>query len=556
MEPAGDAGRFFGEPDGGIDMKRFVELFEALDRTTKTNAKVAALVAYFREAEPADAAWAVYFLTGQRLKRLVGTRELREWTGEFSGLSAWLVEDSYEHVGDLAETMTLLVPEPDTPPDDLPSLHRMVEEEIRPLGKMTDDARRAAVSEQWRRLPGTARFLYNKLITGALRVGVSKRLVTRALAELAGVDPGLTAHRLMGDWQPKPENFRRLLAGEGEGGQDHATPYPFFLASPLQAAPETLGPPREWRAEWKWDGIRAQLIRRAGETILWSRGEERLDGRFPEIEQAAANLPDGTVIDGEVMAWQSDAHADRPLPFSMLQTRIGRKKPGAKTLETTPAVLLAFDLLEADGRDLRDRSLHQRLEMLSGVVDLAGDAIRASEPVAFERWDALPELRASSRERGVEGLMLKRTDSPYRVGRKRGDWWKWKVDPYTFDGVLLYAQPGHGRRSGLFTDYTFAVHSGRDLVPVAKAYSGLKQTEIDELDRWIRSHTRERFGPVRSVEPVHVFELAFEGIARSGRHKSGVALRFPRIHRWRRDLKVEDADRLEDLERLLGKSPI
>ena len=532
-------------------MKRFVELFEALDRTTKTNAKVSALVAYFRDAEPEDAAWAVYFLTGQRLKRLVGTRELRAWTGEFSGLPAWLVEDSYEHVGDLAETMALLVPEPGTPLDDLPALHDMVENHIRPLGKMSDDARRTAVSAQWRRLPGTARFLYNKLITGALRVGVSKRLVTRALAELAGVDPGLTAHRLMGDWQPTPENFRRLLAREGEGGHDHATPYPFFLASPLEAEPSTLGPAADWHAEWKWDGIRAQLIRRAGESILWSRGEERLDGRFPEIEQAAENLPDGTVIDGEIMAWQSGADGG-PLPFSVLQTRIGRTKPGAKTLASAPAVLLAFDLLEFEGRDLRAQPLHRRLDLMSEAAASGGDAIRVSERVSFAHWDELPALRASSRERGVEGLMLKRSGSIYQVGRKRGDWWKWKVDPYTFDGVLLYAQPGHGRRSGLFTDYTFAVHSGNDLVPVAKAYSGLKQDEIDELDRWIRAHTRERFGPVRSVEPVQVFELAFEGIARSSRHKSGIALRFPRIHRWRRDLGVADADRLADLERLLG----
>ena len=541
-------------------MKAFVELFEALDRTTKTNAKVAALVEYFRETEPADAAWAVYFLTGQRLKRLVGTRELREWTAEFAGLPLWLVEDSYQHVGDLAETMALLAPEPETALDELPSLGRLIETQIRPLAGMDDAARRIAVFGQWRRLPGTARFLYNKMITGALRVGVSKRLVTRALAELAGVDSGLTAHRLMGDWQPTAENYQRLLAGQGESAHDHATPYPFFLASPLEAEPATLGSADQWRAEWKWDGIRAQLIRRGGETILWSRGEERLDGRFPEIERAADALADGTVIDGEIMAWRdprseggNDGGDDGgPLPFSTLQTRIGRRKPGAKTLAAAPTVLLAFDLLELEGRDMRATPLRERVCALGGVVQTAGAEIRASEAVGFRRWDALPELRSSSRERGVEGLMLKHVDSAYQVGRKRGDWWKWKVEPYTFDGVLLYAQPGHGRRSGLFTDYTFAVHSGNDLVPVAKAYSGLKQEEIDELDRWIRSNTRERFGPVRSVEPVHVFELAFEGIARSGRHKSGVALRFPRIHRWRRDLKVDDADRLEDLERLLA----
>jgi DNA ligase-1 len=528
-------------------MKRFVALFEALDRTTATNAKLAALADYFRDAEPADAAWAVYFLTGRRLKRLVGTRELRQWTAEYAGLPPWLVEESYEHVGDLAETMALLTPEPEAGSGRLPPLHRIVEDEIRPLAGLDDDQRRARVQAQWRRLPGTARFLFNKLITGSLRVGVSKRLVTRALADVAGVDPGLIAHRLMGDWTPAPERFHALVAPEGADEDDQGRPYPFFLASPLEAGPESLGEAGAWHAEWKWDGIRAQLIRRGGAHYLWSRGEELLNGRFPEIEDAAAALPDGTVLDGEIMAWRGG----EPLPFSVLQTRIGRKQVGRRTMEKAPTVLLAFDLLEHRGEDLRRRPLVDRRERLGELVATAGDGIRLSPPVEFGDWRSLPALRASSRERGVEGLMLKRLDSPYRVGRTRGDWWKWKVEPYTFDGVLLYAQPGHGRRSNLFTDYTFAVRHGDELVPVAKAYSGLNQQEIDELDRWIRAHTRERFGPVRSVEPVHVFELAFEGIARSGRHKSGIALRFPRIHRWRRDLGVDDADRLEDLERLL-----
>ncbi|NKI34627.1 ATP-dependent DNA ligase [Wenzhouxiangella sp. XN79A] len=530
-------------------MKRFVAMFRALDGTTGTNAKVAALTAYFRDAEPRDAAWAVYFLTGQRLKRLVTTRELREWTAEHAGLPLWLVEESYEHVGDLAETMTLLTPEPESRDVELPPLHALVERVVRPLGGLDDDARREAVTAQWAALPETARFLFNKLITGALRVGVSKRLVTRALAELAGVEPGLVAHRLMGQWQPTAENFCALVAGEGADGPAPATPYPFFLASPLDDPPSALGEPGDWRAEWKWDGIRAQLIRRAGEHFLWSRGEELLNGRFPEIESAAEALPNGTVLDGEIMAW--DDRADRPLPFSVLQTRIGRKKPGPKTLARAPCTLLVFDLLEHGGEDLRARPLSERRALMRELIEPLGSGIRSPDDVVFDDWNALPELRASSRERGVEGLMLKRAESPYRVGRTRGDWWKWKIEPYTFDGVLLYAQPGHGRRSNLFTDYTFAVHGPDGLVPVAKAYSGLNQKEIDELDRWIRQHTKERFGPVRSVEPVQVFELAFEGIARSSRHKSGLALRFPRIHRWRRDLDIAGADRLEDLERLL-----
>ncbi|TVQ34892.1 MAG: ATP-dependent DNA ligase [Wenzhouxiangella sp.] len=529
-------------------MKRFAALFDRLDRTTATNAKLAALVDYFDNTPPADAAWAVRFLIGRRLKRLVNTRELREWTVAASGLPAWLVEDSYEHVGDLAETMHLLLPEP--PAHELsPPLHELVAKQIQPLRQLDDDTRKDQVMALWSRMAGTERFLLNKILTGGFRVGVSKRLVTRALAEVAGVDSSLIAHRLMGRWQATPEFFQRLVAPASEEDFDLATPYPFFLASPLAEDPNSLGTPANWQAEWKWDGIRAQLIRRGGQTFVWSRGEELMEGRFPEVEAAAEGLPDGSVLDGEIMAW----HAGQPLPFAVLQKRIGRKKPGPKTLKDAPVAFLAYDCLEHNGKDQRDRPLLERMSALDGVLATANGLLR-SEAIKFNEWEALPELQAQSRERGVEGIMLKRLDSPYQIGRKRGDWWKWKVEPYTFDGVLIYAQPGHGRRSGLFTDYTFAVHDGKQLVPVAKAYSGLTQAEIDRLDRWIRAHTLERFGPVRSVEPLQVFELAFEGIQASPRHKSGIAMRFPRIHRWREDLAVSDADSLSDLKKLLPDS--
>ncbi len=526
-------------------MKAFAELFDRLDRTTATNAKLAALVDYFRSVEPADAAWAVNFLTGKRLKRLVNTRELREWTALATGLPAWLIEDSYEQVGDLAETMPLLLP-PGSGRASALGLAGLVENRITPLRDLDDEARRDAVMRLWQELDGSERFLFNKLLTGGFRVGVSKRLVTRALAEVAGVDSTLIAHRLMGRWQPTARAFQALIAPASEDDLDTATPYPFFLASPLEEGPGSLGDPADWQAEWKWDGIRAQLIRRGGQTWIWSRGEELMEGRFPEIEAAAEALPDGVVLDGEILAWRDD----RPLPFAVLQKRIGRKKPGAATLAKAPVAFLAYDCLEWNGQDARETPLFQRLQHLDQALAAAAGLLR-SAAVDFQRWTELDTCREGSRERGVEGLMLKRLSSPYRVGRTRGDWWKWKVEPFTFDGVLIYAQPGHGRRSGLFTDYTFAVHAGDELVPVAKAYSGLTQDEIDRLDRWIRNHTRERFGPVRSVDPVHVFELAFEGIQSSPRHKSGIALRFPRIHRWREDLSVGDADRLEDLKRLL-----
>jgi len=527
-------------------VKDFAALFDRLDRTTGTNAKLAALADYFRQARPGDAAWAVHFLTGRRLKRLVNTRELREWTAEASGLELWLIEESYEHVGDLAETMHLLLPPASRNPPNS-TLAELIESVIQPLARLDDEARKQAVQGLWACFDGSERFLINKLLTGGFRVGVSRRLVTRALAEVAGVDSSLIAHRLMGKWTPSADFFRKLIASRTDADFEQSTPYPFFLASPLEAEPETLGAPEDWQAEWKWDGIRAQLIRRGGRTWIWSRGEEHMDGRFPELEAAAESLPDGTVLDGEILAWRGDG----PLPFSVLQTRIGRKKPGKVTLEKAPVALLAYDCLEFAGEDLRDQPLNHRLQALEDALSGASAPLERSPAVAFDRWDELPAQRDRSRERLVEGLMLKRLDSRYQVGRRRGDWWKWKVEPYTFDGVLIYAQPGHGRRSNLFTDYTFAVHHDGELVPVAKAYSGLTQKEIDRLDRWIRANTKERFGPVRSVEPVHVFELAFEGIAASPRHKSGIAMRFPRIHRWREDLSIADADSLDDLKRLL-----
>lgn len=529
-------------------MKAFADLYRQLDGTTSTNRKLAALADYFRSAPAADAAWAVYFLSGNRLKRLINTRLLREWLAQLTGYPAWLVEETYQHVGDLAETLALLLDEPADDDEALP-LHQWIEQRLRPLARLDDEAKRERVVGWWRRVPVDQRFVLNKLMTGAFRVGVSRRLVTRALADVAELDAALIAHRLMGDWQPTETNYHQLLDPD-PGSTSKRLPYPFFLASPLEQAAEELGSVSDWSAEWKWDGIRAQLIRRGEILALWSRGEEALDGRFPEIEKPAEALPAGTVLDGEILAWRDG----EPLPFNILQQRIGRKKVGPTTLAKAPTALLIYDLLEADGRDLREQPFSERRERLERIIhDLPEDSsgLYLSPVVEAQSWQALAAVRDESRDRGVEGLILKRRSSPYRVGRVRGDWWKWKVDPYTIDAVLLYAQPGHGRRANLLTDYTFAVWRGEDLVPIAKAYSGLSNPEIDQLDKWIRRHTRERFGPVRSVEPSHVFELAFEGINRSSRHKSGVALRFPRIHRWRTDLAISDADRIEDLERLL-----
>ncbi|MFC0679305.1 ATP-dependent DNA ligase [Lysobacter korlensis] len=528
-------------------MRRFAALYRELDRSTATLDKRAALIAYFRSAPPEDAVWALWLLSGGKLARIATTRELRQWLGEVTGTPEWLVEDCHAHVGDLAETLTLLLDDPPVPEDDVP-LREWIERRLLPYAGRDVPLRREAVVNGWRQLRFDERFVFNKMLTGALRVGVSQRLVQQALAEMSGVDIARIAQRMLGAWTPSP-GFLRDLLSEGELATDRQQPYPFFLASPLETGPESLGAVEDWLLEWKWDGIRLQLIRRSGEVALWSRGEERLDGRFPEIEAAAATLPRDCVIDGELLGWRGSE--PQPLPFTALQTRIQRRKPGPKTLADTPVQALAYDLLELDGEDLRERPLAERRAALARLLEAhASPIIRVSPQVAAASWEEAAALRENSRAQGVEGLMIKRAASPYQSGRRRGDWWKWKIDPLTIDAVLVYAQSGSGRRSTLFTDYTFALWNGDVLVPVAKAYSGLDDKEILTLDRWIRAHTVERFGPVRSVEPVHVFELGFEAVNRSTRHKSGIAVRFPRILRWRHDKPVAEADRVDTLRAL------
>lgn len=528
-------------------MQRFADLYDALDATTSTRAKVEAMVGFFRTTPPADAAWALHLLMGNRLKRLLPPRLIAGWALERAGQPDWLFEESYAAVGDFAETIALLLDPGERGGPDVP-LHTWIEERLLPLKSADPQVQRQKVLGYWDALDRRELFLFNKLVTGELRVGVSATLVLRAIAELTGLDPAVVAHRVMGAWEPSAEAFLQLIAPEVEG-VEQSRPYPFHLASPLEGPPEALGPRSEWLVEWKWDGIRGQLIRRQGQTFLWSRGEELITPRFPEVSQMAESLPDGCVLDGEVLAFERG----RPLPFSVLQRRIGRQKISPSILAEAPAAFVAYDLLELAGADLRALPLRERRARLEALVGGRHPRLSLSEPVASQDWAALAALRASSRERGVEGLMLKRLDSPYRVGRRKGEWWKWKVDPYAVDAVLVYAQPGNGRRANLLTDYTFAVWDGEELLPVAKAYSGLSDEEIAEADRWIRAHTQARFGPVRQVEPTQVFELHFEGIAESARHKSGVAVRFPRIARWRTDKPAREADTLQTLRALISR---
>lgn len=525
-------------------MRRFAALYLALDATASLKRKQALLVAYFRETPPEDAAWGLWLLLGHRLKRTVGAAQLRAAVTRLSGLPPEVVEASYAQVGDLAETLALLTDDgrPRT------STERGLAEwiaELQQLAGAPEGTAETLLQRVWTTLPFAEAYLFNKLLTGALRVGVSRGLAARALAEAAGLSEAVVARRLAGDWRPSAAAFLALQAPQ-TGDLDPAQPYPFALASALESEPETLGPAADHAAEWKWDGIRAQLLRRAGEVHLWSRGEELLDGRFPEIEDAARALPDGCVLDGEILAW----NADGVMPFAVLQRRIGRKRPGPKSLRESPVRFLAYDLLEVKGEDLRERPLRERRAALERLL-AAAPALMPSPLLTESQWSGLAAHREQARERGTEGLMLKRWDAPYPLGRRRGAWWKWKLDPRHVDAVLLYAQAGHGRRANLYTDYTLGVWEGETLVPVTKAYSGLSDAELSEMDRWIRRHTVERFGPVRSVAPEQVFEIAFEGLQESPRHKSGIALRFPRIARWRRDKTAAQADTLESLKAML-----
>jgi DNA ligase-1 len=572
-------------------MKHFARLFAELDGTTSTKAKVEALQRYFARTTAPDAAWAVYFLAGGKPRQVVKTATLRTLACEAAGIEDWLFEECYQAVGDLAETIAYVLPLQATESD--LGLADWVENRLLPLRGLPEDEVARRVRGYWQELDAQGRFLLVKLVGGGFRVGVSKLLVQRALAAHSGIDAKRIAQRMMGYMDakvmPSALKYEALLAdATGDAGdvRDAGQPYPFFLAhqldTPLDGLDAKLGPVGDWQVEWKYDGIRGQVVKRAGQVWLWSRGEELVTERFPEIVALAQPLPDGTVLDGEILVWAADtedpeAAAGKPASFALLQQRIGRKTLGKKILADAPVTFMAYDLLELGGEDLRGQPQHLRRELLEQL--LAGTSLKLSPVERLPSWEAFETLRSESRQRGVEGFMLKRLDAAYGTGRTKADglWWKWKIAPMTVDCVLIYAQAGHGRRASLYTDYTFAVWNraprdaaeaaavvkaiekrepaqpdGLQLVAFAKAYSGLTDEEFKYIDSVIRKTTLEKFGPVRSVRPSLVFELGFEGINRSPRHKSGIAVRFPRMLRIRDDKPLHEADTLDTLKVLLN----
>ncbi|MGL5891010.1 MAG: ATP-dependent DNA ligase [Bacteroidia bacterium] len=527
-------------------MKQFAALIEKLDSTNKTSEKTDALVNYFASAPHEDCLRAVALLSGRKPKSIVRSSLLRLWAAEAAGINDWLFEESYSVVGDMAETVALLLPHRKS--ENTETLEAFMQQLIR-LRAADDEEKKTFIINCWNRFDYYEKFVFNKLITGGFRIGVAQQLVVRALAKVLNTNEASVTHRLMGNWQPEETSFEKLLLSENTGDR-LSQPYPFCLAYSLDVSFDELGEPDNWQAEWKWDGIRGQIIKRGDELFVWSRGEELVTDMFPEFAELHTLLPQGIVIDGEIIPWKDG----KPLPFHVMQQRNGRKNITPKILKEAPIVFLAYDLLEFEGKDLRNDSLISRREKLETIVNenANSNTLKLSPQLSFSSWNELTELRTNSRDELSEGLMLKRKDSVYETGRKRGSWWKWKVDPLTVDAVLIYAQRGHGRRANLYTDYTFAVWDGDNLVPFAKAYSGLTDAEIKEVDAFVKRNTVDKFGPVRSVKAELVFELAFEGINPSPRHKSGIALRFPRMSRWRKDKTVRDADTLETLRALLN----
>jgi len=526
-------------------VKQFAELVNILGTSTKTNDKLDALSVYFATANDKDKVWVIAIFSGRRPKRAVNSTQLWTWCNELVGLPDWLFEESYHVVGDLAETIALLLPETSSGAASHP-LHHYLETLIS-IEKESEMIRKQFIVSSWQAMTQIERFVFNKLITGGFRIGVSQKTMVNALAKTINLDASVIAHRISGNWDPLTTSFSDLLS-EYSLSSDHSKPYPFYLAYALEDELTALGEPHEWQAEWKWDGIRGELIKRNNEIFVWSRGEELMTEKFPEYFLLKDILPNGIVLDGEIIPSMNGI----PLPFALLQTRIGRKNVTKKNLQETPITFFAYDLLEYEGNDIRESMLTERRILLEKIVaQTKHPALLLSPVINFSTWAELTNLRMQSRNMGSEGIMLKRKNSTYQVGRKRGDWWKWKIDPLVIDAVMIYAQKGHGRRSNLYTDYTFAVKDGDKLVSFTKAYSGLTDKEFAEVDSFVKRNAIEKFGPVRTVKPELVFEIAFEGIAASNRHKSGVALRFPRINRWRKDKRPEEINTLDDLKQML-----
>lgn len=525
-------------------MKTFASLVHALDSTNKTNQKMEAIHHFLEVAEDKDKLWFLALFSGRRPKRGVSTTLLREWVKEITSIPDWLFQESYASVGDLGETISLLLPPPIGYMDF--SLAEWMDK-IHNLSRYDESQKKEFILQVWANLPHQERFIFNKLLGGSFRLGVSTKGLINAISSYYNLEASAVSHSIMGEWTVENSSFEELIHGQYVDS-NLSKPYPFCLAYPIEGVEQTLIDLKDWQIEYKWDGIRGQVIKRNQEVFIWSRGEELVTDQFPEIVEEIKNWEGDFVLDGEILAI-ADGEI---LNFTALQKRLNRKVISKKLLEEVPIGLYLYDILEITHQDVRQESMQARRALLEGLLaDKPLINIKISPLIQVDSLESLKSVREQARDINSEGLMLKHTNSVYHVGRKKGHWWKWKIDPLTIDAVLIYAQKGSGRRSSHYTDYTFAVRDGDNLVTIAKAYSGLTDKEIQEVSRFVNKNAVEKFGPVRTVKPELVFEIAFEGIGWSTRHKAGVALRFPRILRWRKDKTVAEIDNLESVKKLI-----
>ena len=529
-------------------MKKFAKLFFDLEQTEQTGEKVDLMLHYFRSVSDEDKLWMIALFTGRRPKRVASSALQREWATELAGIPIWLFDECYGAVGDLSETISLLLPDPVSLEDH--SLAHWINYIIALEGRSEDERKESTVNA-WNVLSKQERFIFNKIISSTFRVTISQNLVVRALSLLTGMNSAGIMSRIMGKWNAENISLDELLGNGQDESSDISVPYPFLSAHPLEGKPESIGDPKEWVAEWKWDGIRVQIIKRGDLMFIWSKGEELLTGKFPEFNILQTNLPDGIVLDGEILPYANE----KILSFGVLQNRIGKKNLNGKILSEAPVVFFAYDILEYNGEDIREKTLIDRRDILNKLIrEVDLPVLHFSKEIEFSEWEELNLLCSKSRDYSAEGLMLKRKDSSYKEDTENPNWHKWKTDPLTAHAVLIYAQTGTGKRANLYSEYTFGVWKDGQLVSFTKANSGLSDKEVTEIDKWVRENAIEKFGPVRTVKPTLVFEIGFEGIQASNRHKSGIVLRAPHILRWRMDKKIDEADTLETLKGILKSS--
>jgi len=544
-----------------MSLNNFSELFLNLDSSNSTNNKIEVLKNYFLSNDPIDNSWAIYLLTGKSNKRFISGRYLKNLFSELYEYPVWLIDTCYLKVGDSAEVITLLLKNKSTSRKKVLlniSLNELLSKTIPDLSKLNDEEKNFKIKNMWETLPEDNHLIFNKILTGTFRVGVSIGLITKSISKLINIDEEIISHRLMGNFEPSIDSYEFLINKNINLQELNSKPFPFLLANTIEDKifKHSIN---DFQFEWKYDGIRMQLIKRSGNVSLWTRGQELVNDSFPELVDKMSHIKDDFVLDGELLVWNFKEQI--AFDFSLLQKRINRKSPTRSIQIKYPIIFIAYDLLEINGRDIREIKLENRRIELEKYFSKWHNKTENNISAIFKicnlifpkDWPDALNYKEKSRENNTEGLIIKKKTSIYSSGRKRGIWWKYKVDPMQLDAVLIYAKGGSGRRAGLYTDYSFALWKDKELIKFASAYSGLTNIEIKELDKWIRKNTIEKFGPVRSLKPEMVFEISFEKIQISKRHKSGIAVRFPRITKWRKDKKINDADSLENAYELMRK---